>query len=84
MKYAIKLSADGRIEYATYDKYASEDLVIVDVLPDGDIHDYLYIDNAYLYSPLPEDESDERPSTEERLSALEDELEATKVILGVE
>ena len=29
---------------------------IVDVLPDGDISDYKYIDGEYVYDPLPEPE----------------------------
>ena len=53
--YALNLDKDtGRILSATLAKYAPADAVIVGVLPDGDISDYLYINGKYLYAPLPE------------------------------
>lgn len=59
--------------------------VLVDTLPDGDITDYLYVDGAYVYDPLPEPEPVEpEPTAEERIAALEEELAATKILLGVE
>ena len=54
MRYALKLSEDNRILSATYEKYATPDMPIVDELPDGDISEYLYIDGEYVYSPVPE------------------------------
>jgi hypothetical protein len=84
LKYAIKISEDGRVEYATFEQYASSELFIVDSLPDGDIHDYYYADGEFCYSPLPREEEPDIPSMEERVMVLEDELEATKIILGVE
>lgn len=52
--YALNLVEDGRILSATYPQYAPADAVIVDVLPEGDISDYLYVDGQYVYDPLPE------------------------------
>lgn len=52
MKYALKLSGDGRILSVTFPQYAPQG-VLVDTLPDGDVHDYRYADGAYLYDPLP-------------------------------
>lgn len=61
MKYALNLSADGRILSATYEKYAPVDAVLVDELPEGDISDYLYQDGAYIYDPLPDPETPDQP-----------------------
>lgn len=86
--YALNLADDGRILSATYSQYAPENAVIVDALPDGDISDYLYIDGKYVYDPLPEPEEPEpTPSPDDyeaRIAALEEELVATKILLGVE
>ena len=62
MKYALNLAEDGRILSATFPQYAPEDAVIVDVLPEGNIADYLYINNEYIYEPLPVTEVEEKPS----------------------
>lgn len=43
---------------------------IVDELPEGDITDYLYIDGAYVYDPLPEPETETAEPTQlDRLEA---------------
>lgn len=52
MKYALNLATDKRILSVTYEKYANENMVIVDTIPNGDVADYLYIDGAYIYDPL--------------------------------
>ena len=77
--YALNLSEDGRILSAciilpngNYD-----DMPIVDTLPEGDITDYLYVEGAYVYDPLPEPEEPEAtPTNEERITALENQLAA--------
>lgn len=52
--YALNLDKEtGRILSATLAEYAPADAVLVSVLPDGNIPDYLYLDGAYIYSPLP-------------------------------
>lgn len=44
---------------------------IVDVLPEGDITDYKYVDGEYVYDPLPKPEPvDPEPTSEEILNAL--------------
>ena len=63
MNYVLNLAEDGRILSATYPKYAAEDAATVEILPEGDISDYLYIDGEYVYDPLPEPEQPE-PATE--------------------
>ena len=73
MKYALNLAESGRILSATYEKYAPENTVLVDALPDGDISDYLYQDGSYVYDPLPEPEEPDTPDSE---SSVWDELDA--------
>ena len=73
MRYALNLAEDGRILSATYEKYAPADAVLVDTLPDGNIADYLYVDGAYVYDPLPEPAE---PETPEQESSVWDELDA--------
>lgn len=82
--YALNLGSDGRILSATFDEYAPEGQPRVNVLPDGDITDYLYIDGEYIYDPLPEAEQVEptpTPSDSERITALEDTI--MEIISGV-
>ena len=76
MKYALNLAEDGRILSATYPQYATEDAVIVDVLPEGDISDYLYVDGQYVHDPLPKLELPEaEPTDAERIAQLEEALD---------
>ena len=99
MIYALNIGEDGRILSATHPKYAPVDAVIVDYLPDGGITDYLYeldenldtgeLNWEYVYDPLPvpekpEPEQPDDNDYEARIAALEAELEATKILLGVE
>jgi hypothetical protein len=53
-RFALYLDNENRITGATYEQYASPDLIIVDNLPEGNITDYLYFGGEYLYSPLPD------------------------------
>lgn len=88
MIYALNLDKETkRILSATYPQYAPTDAVTVETLPDGNIADYLYVDGEYVYDPLPEPEQPETPTEadyESRIAALEEELAATKILLGVE
>lgn len=64
MSYALNLSEDNRILSACKvlpnGKYDS--MHIVDILPEGNIADYQYINNEYIYNPLPKVEVEETPS----------------------
>ena len=60
--YALNISNDGRILSATYSKYAPEDAVRVDKLPEGDISEYLYVDGEFIYDPMPAEPNIEIPS----------------------
>ena len=73
-KFALNLDTDNRIlsvcnviEGQPYD-------VIVDDFPKGDkvdVHDYLYVNNEYVYSPEPKDDPGEaEPTVEEDTLAL--------------
>ena len=69
-KYALVVADDGRIQYATFDKYAPPDAVIVDELPDGNISDYRWQGGTFVYDPLPEPEPEpEVPSQLDRVEA---------------
>ena len=69
MKYALNLDTDGRILSATYEEYAADNAVLVDVLPDGDISDYLYINGEYVHSPLHKIEVAEQPTQLDRIES---------------
>lgn len=62
MNYALNLTEDGRILSATYPQYAPADAVIVEELPEGNLPDYQFIDNQFIYNPLPKEEPIEQPS----------------------
>ncbi len=62
-KYALNLDADGRILSATYEAYAVTGMPLVEELPDGDITDYKYINNEYVYDPLPKPDPEPQEPT---------------------
>lgn len=70
MKYALNLSEDGRILSATFEKYAVENMPLVDILPDGDISEYIYRNGEYIHDPLPKPEIVERITTDDVLNTL--------------
>lgn len=73
--YALSISENGRILSATYPQYAPADSVIVDVLPEGDISEYRYIDGKFIHDPLPAPEQPE-PEQPETEASVWDELDA--------
>ena len=74
MKYALNLDENGRILSATFEKYAAENMPLVDTLPEGDISEYLYQNGEYIHDPIP---VPEQPKTE---ATTDDVLNA---LLGV-
>jgi hypothetical protein len=69
--YALNLAEDGRILSATYAKYAPANAVIVDILPDGNISEYLYVNGGYVYDPLPKTvEPEAKATVDDVLNAL--------------
>lgn len=73
MIYALSLEADGRILSATFPQYAPADAVLVEALPEGNIHDYLYVDGEYVHDPLP---APEEPEPTPAAPDVWDELDA--------
>lgn len=70
MKYALNLNEDGRILSATSEKYAAENMPLVDTLPEGDISEYLYRNGEYIHDPLPEPETPKEATANDVLNAL--------------
>ena len=69
--YSLNLSDDNRILSARICLEGFEYTNIVDVLPEGDISDYKYIDGEYVYDPLPEPEPQPvEPTADEIIDAL--------------
>ena len=56
--YALHLKNENRIHSAweVLPNGNYDGMPIVDALPEGDITDYLYINNQYVYDPLPRPE----------------------------
>ena len=62
--YALNLSSDNRILSACVVLPSTpESMPRVDTLPEGDINDWLFVDNQFVYYPLP------KPDTAFRASA---------------
>jgi hypothetical protein len=70
MKYALNLNEEGRILSATFEKYAAENMTVVDSLPEGNISDYIYRNGEYIHNPLPKPERIERVTTDDVLNTL--------------
>lgn len=78
-RYGLVLDENNRIVDAPVQRYAPADAIIVEELPDGDFHDYLYINGEYVYDPLPKPEApDPAPSAslEERVTNVESDVAA--------
>ena len=74
VRHGMILDENNRILSAMAKRYAPEDAIIVDNLPDGNLHDYLFIDGEYVYDPLPAPEpSDPKPTQEERIQHIEEQ-----------
>ena len=71
MSYAITLNGDSRVMQAAAPEYAPLNAVLVDTLPDGNIHDYRYENGAYVHDPLPVPEVIPTPTLNERVAAVE-------------
>lgn len=71
-RYGLILDENSRIVSAVAQRYAPENAIIVDNLPEGNPHDYLYVDGEYVHDPLPiTDDPDPQPTYEDRIAALE-------------
>lgn len=70
MKYALNMNEDGRILSATFEKYATDGMPLVDTLPDGDVSEYIYQNGEYIHDPLPEPEKVDEATADDVLNAL--------------
>lgn len=70
MRYALNLRDDGRILSATFEEYATENMPLVDTLPEDDISDYIYQNGEYIYDPIPKSEVVETVTTDDVLNTL--------------
>ena len=69
--YAITIDTDNRILRATTEQFATESDILVEALPEGDISDYKYINNEYVYDPLPKPDPElQEPTADELLDIL--------------
>ena len=63
MKYALNLGTDGRVLSASLaDPRTPPGAVRVDMLPEGDIHDYLFAAGAFVHEPILPDPREEAQS----------------------
>lgn len=69
MRYALNLAEDGRILSVTFEKYATDNMPVVEELPDGDVADYRYVNEEFIYDPLPKPVVEETPSQLDILEA---------------
>lgn len=71
MKYALNLSSDNRILSACVVLSNGDytNMPIVSTLPEDNLHDYLYINNEFVYDPLPVIEPEETPSQLDTIEA---------------
>lgn len=71
MKYGLVLGKDGRIlSVGIYHQGFPDDVEQVDVLPEGDYNDYLYLDGEYIYCPRQVETKPVSVSAEEQLAEL--------------
>lgn len=70
--YALNLNADNRILSACVVLPSTPaDLPRADALPDGDINDWLFVNNQFVYDPMPvPPEPTHEPSADDILNAL--------------
>ena len=51
--YALNLGEDFRILSVTYAEHGAPGQPVVDMLPAGNVTDYLYKNGVYIYLPVP-------------------------------
>lgn len=71
-----------RILSVTYSKFAKGDMPIVNSFPEGNVTDYLYTNDEFIYSPIPKvEETITIPSEIEKLRA---DIDYIAIMTGVE
>lgn len=83
--YALNLDTDKRILSVTLDEFAPAVQPRVDELPDGDVADYKYIDNEFVYNPVPQPVPPEpEPTPEDRVAQNEADIAFVAMMTDVE
>ena len=79
--YALNLSVDNRILSAckVLSKGNYINMSIVDILPEGNLLDYQYINNEFIYNPLSKVKVEEKPS---QLDIIEAQITYTAMMTG--
>lgn len=70
--YALNLDTDNRILSVTLDQYAPAEQPRVETIPEDNVTDYKYIDNEFVYDPMPQ------PEPPEPQPILEDQVEQNR------
>lgn len=80
----FKIGEDGTFEICSEIKVQPDmiELSPPDNFIPEEMHDWKYLDGEFVYDPLPK--PDPEPSAAERIAALEEELRAAKILLGLE
>lgn len=84
MMHLILEPETGRVQSAGIYANPPADAVGVDTLPEGNIVEYRYTGGKFVHDPLPKEETPAERTAEERIAALEEQLAAAKILLGVE
>lgn len=73
--YALNLNTDNRIlsAWVVLPDGNYDGMPIVDILPEGNIYEYRYVNGAYIHDPLPEPEQPDPVPAE---GSVWDELDA--------
>ena len=85
MTYYFRIDASGKIEMCSEYPDFQPDLVPLtppDTFVPEEMHAWRYVAGEFVYTP-PE-EPPKEPTTVERIAALEEQLAAAKILLGVE
>lgn len=83
--HALNLDSNSRILSVTYDEFAPEEYPRVETIPEGNVADYKYINNEYVYDPLPEPDSpDPEPTLKERLEQTEADIAFIAMMSDIE
>lgn len=77
MRYALNLGEDGRILSATFAEFASENMVLVEKIPEDNISNYRYVDGIFVYEPVFEGDMEDVPT---RIDALEAQVAYTAMM----
>ena len=80
--FALNIDKEtSRVLSATYPQYATDDMPVVETLPEGNISDYLYLDGEFVCEPTSKEEPEQTPSDFEQLRA---DVDYIAIMTGVE